>query len=125
MSVVKKEFLFVLLIITFSVVNTEKIEARIKLNGKNEWEIVYNNFTDEDIYVAQAFYTDSLPETGWDKLSISTNSMFNDELQAEAAGRLEGELTQDRIYNHFLNLKGNIILVKYFRFFPKTRIFCF
>ena len=33
--------------------------------------------------------------------------MFNDELQAEAAGRLEGELTKDRIYYHFLNLKDD------------------
>ena len=126
MSVVKKEFLFVLLIITFSAVNTEKIEARIKLNGKNEWEIVYNNFTDEDIYVAQAFYTDSLPETGWDKLSISTNSMFNDELQAEAAGRLEGELTQDRIFNHYSNLKGEYNISENISdFFQKQESFVF
>ncbi len=126
MSVVKKEFLFVLIIITFSVINTEKKEARIKLKGKNEWEIVYNNFTDEDIYVAQAFYTDSLNETGWDKLSISTNSMFNDELQAEAAGRLEGELTQDRIYNHFLNLKDEYNISENISdFFQKQESFVF
>ena len=67
-------------------------------------EIVYNDFRDEDIYVATAYYTDSLLEVGWDKLAITTNSIFSDEIQAEAAGRLEGELTKYRIYDHYLNI---------------------
>lgn len=88
-------------------INTDRIEARIKLNSKNNWEVVYSNFQDEEIYVATAFYTDSYLEIGWDKLAITTNSMFNDEIQAEAAGRLEGELTKDRIYLHYLNIKDD------------------
>jgi hypothetical protein len=91
----------------FLLIKTEKIEARIKVDGKNNWEVVYSNFKDEDIYVAKAYYTDSLLEIGWDKLAITTNSMFSDELQAEAAGRLEGELTNERIYYHFLNVKDD------------------
>ena len=75
----------------FCLVNSDKIEARIKLYGNKRWEVVYSDFKEEDIYVAKAFYNDSFSITGWDTLSISTNSMFNDELQAEAAGRLEGE----------------------------------
>ena len=99
-------FLLVLLII-LSLVHSDKIEARIKIDGKNNWEVVYSNFKDEDIYVATAFYTNSLLEVGWDKLAITTNSMFSDELQAEAAGRLEGELTSERIYYHYLNIKDD------------------
>ena len=91
----------------FLLIKTERIEARIKVDGKNNWEVVYSNFKDEDIYVAKAYYTDSLLEIGWDKLAITTNSMFSDELQAEAAGRLEGELTNERIYYHFLNVKDD------------------
>ena len=82
-----------------------KIEARIKINSQNIWEIIYENFSETENYVATAFYTDSLSEIGWDKLSITTNSIFSDEIQAEAAGRLEGELTKDRIYYHYLNMK--------------------
>ena len=99
-------FLLVLLII-LSLVHSDKIEARIKIDGKNNWEVVYSNVKDEDIYVATAFYTNSLLEVGWDKLAITTNSMFSDELQAEAAGRLEGELTSERIYYHYLNIKDD------------------
>ena len=99
-------FLLVLLII-LSLVHSDKIEARIKIDGKNNWEVVYSNFKDEDIYAATAFYTNSLLEVGWDKLAITTNSMFSDELQAEAAGRLEGELTSERIYYHYLNIKDD------------------
>ena len=61
-------------------------------------------------YVATAFYTDSLLEVGWDKLSISTNPIYKDEIQAEFAGRLEGALTKDRIYNYYLNLKDDLII---------------
>ena len=43
------------------------------------------------------FYNDIFDTNGWDKLAITTNSQFNDDLQAEAAGRLEGYLSKDRI----------------------------
>ena len=100
-------YYFLLLITLFSLIVTERIEARIKVDSKKNWQIVYSDFKDEDIYVATAYYTNSLSEVGWDKLAITTNSIFNDELQAEAAGRLEGELTKDRIYFHYLNLKDD------------------
>ena len=107
----KLSFYISLLIISLlSQINTERIEARIKVNAKNNWEIVYSNFQEEENYVATAYYTDSLLDIGWDKLAITTNSMFNDELQAEAAGRLEGELTKDRIYYHHLNLKDDYVI---------------
>ena len=103
-------YISLLFISLLSQINTERIEARIKVNAKNNWEIVYSNFQEEENYVATAYYTDSLLDIGWDKLAITTNSMFNDELQAEAAGRLEGELTKDRIYYHHLNLKDDYVI---------------
>ena len=104
----KFSFLFFVLIILLYKIKAERIEARIKVDAKKNWTIVYSDFKEEDIYVATAFYTDSLLQDGWDKLAITTNSIFSDELQAEAAGRLEGELTKERIYNHYLNLKDEI-----------------
>ena len=121
--------LFISIILTmtlFSLIKTERIEARIKYVGKNSWEIIYSNFKDEDIYVAKAYYTDSFSEIGWDKLAITTNSMFNDELQAEAAGRLEGELTKERIYYHYLNIKNDFqINDKISEFLEKQESFVF
>ena len=123
----KLSFYISLLIISLlSQINTERIEARIKVNAKNNWEIVYSNFQEEENYVATAYYTDSLLDIGWDKLAITTNSMFNDELQAEAAGRLEGELTKDRIYYHHLNLKDDYVIDDNIsEFFEKHESFVF
>ena len=102
-----------ILILTFcclisSIISSTKIEARIKINAQNVWEIVYQNFDPSENYVATAFYTDSLLEIGWDKLSIRTNPLYRDEIQAEGAGRLEGALTKERIYNFFLNLEQEV-----------------
>ena len=106
----KKLYLLILLSLTTTILTSTKIEARIKVDAKNNWEIVYNDFDPKTHYVATAYYTDSLNETGWDKLSISTNPIFRDEIQAEGAGRLEGELTKERIYYHYLNAKDSIII---------------
>jgi hypothetical protein len=97
-----KLFLFIFLI---NIISPKRIEARIKLDSNKQWQVIYSDFKEEDIYIAKAYYTDSIPDDGWDKLAITTNSIFNDELQAEAAGRLEGELTKERIYSLYLNLK--------------------
>ena len=99
---------FLLLFIIISIFNitkgAEEIEARIRKNGKGEWIIETREFSEEDLYIATALYTPGLNETGWDFLSISTNNIFNDELQAEAAGRLEASLTKERIFNHYKNM---------------------
>ena len=101
-------YLFIIISYISFILSSTKIEARIKLNSQNTWEIIYSDFVPTENYVATAYYTDSLLEIGWDKLSISTNSIFKDEIQAEGAGRLEGALTKDRIYNYYLNLKDEI-----------------
>ena len=103
-KIISLSFLFLI----SSIVSYQKIEVRIKVDSANNWEIVYSDFSPTEHYVATAYYTDSIVDLGWDKLSIKTNSIFRDEIQAEGAGRLEGALTKDRIYNHYLNLKGQI-----------------
>ena len=99
----KKIFIFICLISLIA--SSEKIEARIKVDADNNWDIVYDNFSQTEHYVAKAYYTNSSLEIGWDKLSISTNSIFKDEIQAEGAGRLEAALTLEKIYYFHLNIK--------------------
>ena len=103
-----KNFFLAFCFLISSITSSTKTEARIKLNAQNAWEIVYQNFDPAENYVATAFYTDSLLEIGWDKLSIRTNPLYRDEIQAEGAGRLEGALTKERIYNFFLNLEQEV-----------------
>jgi hypothetical protein len=96
--------LFLLFSIFISINCAEEIESRIRLVGENQWIIENAPFSDQYRYIATAFYTKGLEETGWDFLSITTNNFFDDKIQAEAAGRLEGSLTKDRIYNHYQNM---------------------
>ena len=94
------------------ITSAEKIEARIKVDAQDNWEIVYNNFSETEHYVAKAYYTNSSMENGWDKLSIYTNPIFKDEIQAEGAGRLEAALTLEKIYYFHLNVKELLPLDK-------------
>ena len=96
--------LFLLFSIIFSTNCAEEIEARIRLVGESQWIIDKAPFSEQYRYIATAFYTIGLEETGWDFLSITTNNFFDDKIQAEAAGRLEASLTKDRIYNHYQNM---------------------
>ena len=96
--------LFIILSIFSLIKNAEEIEGRIRIDGKGDWIIETQDFKEEYLYIATAFYTPNLEENGWDFLSIKTNNMFSDELQAEGAGRLEGSLTKDRIFNHYQNV---------------------
>ena len=94
------------------ITSAEKIEARIKVDAQDNWEIVYNNFSETEHYVAKAYYTNSSMENGWDKLSICTNPIFKDEIQAKGAGRLEAALTLEKIYYFHLNVKELLPLDK-------------
>lgn len=64
----------------------------------------YENGENSSKFIAWANYTTAMELQGWDFLAITTNKIYEDEVQAEAAGRLEGYLTKERIYNHYLNL---------------------
>ena len=98
------KFLFLIISIISSIKSAQEIEGRIRIDGKRNWIIETEKFSEDYNYIASAYYTPNLSEVGWDFLSITTNNMFSDELQAEAAGRLEASLTKDRIYNHYINM---------------------
>ena len=84
-------------------INTSETEARIYYSVDNKWTILTENFDETKPYVAKGFYNDIFDTNGWDKLAITTNSQYNDILQAEAAGRLEDFLSKDRILMHYHN----------------------
>ena len=90
--------------ILISIKSATEIEARIRKSGNGKWIIESEPFSEDYQYIASAFYTPNLEETGWDFLSITTNNFFDDKIQAEAAGRLEGSLTKNRIFNHYNNM---------------------
>ena len=104
---IPKIFLFLFLSYLTIIYCADEIEGRIRIDGKQNW-IIETEFKEEYLYIATAYYTPSLSETGWDFLSITTNNIFSDELQAEAAGRLEAFLTKDRIYTHYNNMLSTI-----------------
>ncbi|XP_065664182.1 putative phospholipase B-like 2 isoform X2 [Hydra vulgaris] len=64
--------------------------------------LVIKNYTSED-YVAKAAFKNSMNESGWSKLYVSTNGKYSDILQAEAAGMAEGFLTSDQISMNYMN----------------------
>lgn len=82
---------------------TTEILASISKDNSGKWVITEAKF-DPKNYIASANYTVGLESIGWDLLAISTNKNYEDEIQAEAAGRLEGYLTKNRIWNHWRNL---------------------
>ena len=94
-------------IILFQIILNEEIEGRIRLDLEGKYIIETSNFSSEHLYIATAYYNPLLNEKGWDTLSLTTNKIFSDEIQAESAGRLEGSLTKNRIYNHYLNAKSS------------------
>ncbi|XP_067299089.1 putative phospholipase B-like 2 isoform X2 [Pseudorasbora parva] len=53
--------------------------------------------------VAVANFTNDINNTGWAYLEVSTNGAYNDSLQAYSAGFLEGSLTRQLIYQHWMN----------------------
>ncbi|KAF4086684.1 hypothetical protein AMELA_G00087190 [Ameiurus melas] len=54
-------------------------------------------------FVAFANFTDDIVNTGWSYLEVVTNGKYNDTLQAYAAGVVEGVVTSQLIYKHWMN----------------------
>ena len=63
----------------------------------------------DEYAVASAIYNKTYEKIGWDYLSISSyeknDSKYNDSMKAYAMGYLEGVLTKDRIYDHYVNFE--------------------
>ncbi|GIQ81322.1 phospholipase B-like protein [Kipferlia bialata] len=65
----------------------------------------YNITTTPDVDCAAfAYFEDMLDEIGWMPIRVTTNGDYNDTVQMEAAGYLEGYLYQERIFTHQQNL---------------------
>lgn len=81
-----------------------KLNKNSSLNDAKKFIITKNDYNLTEDNIAIAKYTVGMNTIGWDLLAIKTNKNFDDALQAEAAGYLEGYLTRIRIYDHFRNL---------------------
>ncbi|XP_053727251.1 putative phospholipase B-like 2 [Synchiropus splendidus] len=57
--------------------------------------------------VAWANFTDDIQNSGWTFLEVTTNSQYNDSLQAYLAGAVEGAATSQLIYKHWMNTLMN------------------
>ncbi|XP_075982708.1 putative phospholipase B-like 2 [Anticarsia gemmatalis] len=57
-----------------------------------------------DVHVARATYSNEINSTGWAFLELHTSASSPDEKQAYAAGFLEGFLTRDLIWMHWVNM---------------------
>ncbi|KAF6203455.1 hypothetical protein GE061_001786 [Apolygus lucorum] len=55
---------------------------------------------------ARAYYTPLDKSTGWASMEVQTNEHYDDEVQATAAGMLEGSLSWQLIYFHWQNTVG-------------------
>ncbi|KAL1768732.1 phospholipase B-like 2 [Sigmodon hispidus] len=57
--------------------------------------------------VAWANLTNAIHETGWAYLDLGTNGIYNDSLQAYAAGVVEASVSEELIYMHWMNTVVN------------------
>lgn len=76
----------------------------VVLDQDSQTLVVKNDVTED--FVAVGFFQNSMNESGWSKLHVTTNGVYDDMLQAEAAGIAEGYLTADHIsmtYQNTLN----------------------
>lgn len=78
--------------------DVETIKVSVVLNSKNDLEIKDGIVKP---FVAYAAFKNSVNQTGWSMLILSTNGSFDDELQAHAAGMAEGYISADHIMMYF------------------------
>jgi hypothetical protein len=87
-----------------------EIKASISYDPSNDKYTVLRGVYDETL-PAYLTYKDSLLTTGWDYLTISTylgdDKRYSDEVKAYAMGYLEGQITSERIWNHYENCRHN------------------
>lgn len=89
------------------------------LNVTVSWAQIYSALYDEktsNLFLKEGFqpdsvavanFTNDINSTGWAYLEVSTSGVYNDSLQAYAAGLVEASVTSQLIYQHWMNtLKG-------------------
>ncbi|XP_033828794.1 putative phospholipase B-like 2 [Periophthalmus magnuspinnatus] len=79
-----------------------RAEIRTVIIDKESGQIVVVDGFRED-FVAWANFTDNITTTGWSFLEVTTNSQYNDSIQAYAAGAAEAAVTSSLIYKHWMN----------------------
>jgi hypothetical protein len=98
--------LIALLLLSSAICDDEVLQVSIKFNTTTgNYTLTDGIFSNEGDFIAGAKYTRSLESKGWDLLAIKTNPTKDDKQQAEAAGYLEGYITNDRIWNHYRNMR--------------------
>ena len=87
-----------------------EIKASISYDLSTKTYSVLRDVYDEGL-PAFLHYKDSLLQTGWDYLTLSSyqgdDKKYSDEVKSYAMGYLEGHITSHRIWNHFENCRHN------------------
>eukprot|EP00118_Oscarella_pearsei_P024892 m.307042 g.307042 ORF g.307042 m.307042 type:complete len:550 (+) comp41843_c0_seq1:97-1746(+) len=93
------------LVVYFSAVQI--VVSSVKKQGSVYYVAETKEFQFKEDYNEEAAATgtfkDEISTTGWSYLSVKTNATFTDEVQAMAAGMLEGKLTYELIHASWLN----------------------
>ncbi|KAK5574496.1 hypothetical protein RB653_009749 [Dictyostelium firmibasis] len=76
----------------------------IKFSSESGFTVYSGNDTTS---IAQSGFSNEMMTMGWAYLSITTNPQFEDSLQAEAAGYIEGYLTYEMIWQCWYNIFVN------------------
>ena len=106
----KSNIILLILIFLYSIKSENSNEQIIMncyySNENNSYITNTSNKRDENA-LANAIYNKTYEKIGWDYLAISTyeknDSKYNDSMKAYAMGYLEGILTKDRIFSHYIN----------------------
>ncbi|KAL9649727.1 hypothetical protein ABK040_009542 [Willaertia magna] len=88
----------------YSFANNEVLATVFYTNDSVTRFYIKEDTLDKQNGVAYANYRLTLESQGWDTLEITTNNRFDDEIQAFAAGYLEGYITNKRISDHYANM---------------------
>lgn len=99
-----KIFAFAIILILLQNISTKTSTFSVYYDSVSSKYTVKEGLDLENRPVATANYEASLETTGWDKLYLQTFSDYSDEILAYGAGYLEGAITTERIYNHWVNL---------------------
>jgi len=85
--------------------NGYRIKSACYKRDKNRIELTEGNDCGDDVIVATGKYANKVNESGWGILEVETfaKAGITEEIQAYAAGVVEGSLTKLQIYYHFRN----------------------
>eukprot|EP00094_Tigriopus_californicus_P004234 TCALIF_04081-PA protein Name:"Similar to Tep1 Telomerase protein component 1 (Rattus norvegicus)" AED:0.30 eAED:0.29 QI:0/0.3/0.18/0.63/1/1/11/0/2784 len=77
--------------------------ATVEWSPSTGFSMSKGSLTKKATTVAWGNFTNAINQTGWSFFEVETDASFPDEIQAHAAGYLEGQLTSKLIYWHWIN----------------------